>query len=217
MPVLALAWRGGGASTARSGRRWQARRPAAARRGTSLEIKRTRGNGESMSTSGSPRVDLSRQVKKSMIGRGSSTATRAPSGFNGWRPEKLRFPAIWSMRLAKEGSRRKLGRLSSFGCGGFEIRGAELADSIDERELLRRHPWRAEEGEGEPGEAQEGTRQVASSGKRAWSTWRHSTAGKPGSASTTATTQRWRGFGRSHLHYCGRCAQGEVWERRERD
>ena len=50
------------------------------------------------------------------------------AGFNGWRPEKLRFPAIWSMRLAKEGSRRKLGRLSSFGCGGFEIRGAELAN-----------------------------------------------------------------------------------------
>ena len=40
---------------------------------------------------------------------------------------------------------RKLGRLSSFGCGGFEIRGAELADSADEHELLRRRPWRAEE------------------------------------------------------------------------
>ena len=124
-------------SVVRSVRRQQARRPTAARRGTSVEIKRTRGNGESMSTSGSPRVDLSRQVKKSMIERGSSTVTRAPSGFNGWRPEKLRFPAIWSMRLAKEGSRRKLGRLSSFGCGGFEIRGAELADSGGDGELAQ--------------------------------------------------------------------------------
>ena len=143
----------------------EAPRPAAARRETSVETKRTQGNVEGMSTSGSPRVDLSRQVKKSMIGQGSSTATRASSGFDGWRPEKLRFPAIWSMRLTKEGSRRKLGRLSSFGCGGFEIRGAELADSIDERELLRRHPWRAQGGEGDEGEAQEGARQVASSGE----------------------------------------------------
>ena len=30
---------------------------------------------------------------------------------------------------------RKLGRLSSFGCGGFEIRGAELADSTGDSEL----------------------------------------------------------------------------------
>ena len=120
---------------------------------------------ESTSISGSPRVDLSYGAKKTVTGGGSSTAEWSSGGFNGWRPEKLRFPAIWSMRLAKEGSRRKLGRLSSFGCGGFEIRGAELADSIDERELLRRHPWRAQGGEGDEGEAQEGARQVASSGE----------------------------------------------------
>ena len=58
-----------------------------------------------------------------------------------------------------------LERWRNFGCEGFEFRGAELADSIDERELLRRHPWRAQGGEGDEGEAQEGVRQVASSGE----------------------------------------------------
>ena len=90
-----------------------------------------------MSFGGSPRVDLSYGAKKTVTGGGSSTAEWSSGGFNGWRPEKLRFPAIWSMRLAKEGSRRKLGRLSSFGCGGFEIRGAELANRSDEREELQ--------------------------------------------------------------------------------
>ena len=90
-----------------------------------------------MSISGSPRVDLSYGAKKTVTGGGSSTAEWSSGGFNGWRPEKLRFPAIWSMRLAKEGSKRKLGRLSSFGCGGFEIRGAELADSGGDGELAQ--------------------------------------------------------------------------------
>ena len=58
-----------------------------------------------------------------------------------------------------------LERWRNFGCQEFEFRGAELADSIDERELLRRHPWRAQGGEGDEGEAQEGVRQVASSGE----------------------------------------------------
>ena len=65
----------------------------------------------------------------------------------------------------KERSRRMLERWRNFSCEGFEFRGAELADSIDERELLRRHPWRAQGGEGDEGEAQEGVRQVASSGE----------------------------------------------------
>ena len=150
---------------ARAVRRRRAGRPAAARRGTSVEIKRTRGNGESMSTSGSPKVDLSCWAKRTGTGGRSSTAEWSSGGFNGWRPEKLRFPVIWSMRLAKEGSRRKLGRLSSFGCGGFEIRGAELADSGGDGELLKRRPWRTQGGEGDEGEAQEGARQVASSGE----------------------------------------------------
>jgi len=90
-----------------------------------------------MSTSGSPKVDLSCWAKRMGTGGRSSTAEWSSGGFNGWRPEKLRFPAICSMRLAKEGSRRKLGRLSSFGCGGFEFRGAELANRAGERELLQ--------------------------------------------------------------------------------
>ena len=110
-------------------------RPTAAWSRTSVETSRTRRNVESMSTSGSPKVDLSCWAKRTGTGGRSSTAEWSSGGFNGWRPEKLRFPAIWSMRLAKEGSRRKLGRLSSFGCGGFEIRGAELTDSAGDSEL----------------------------------------------------------------------------------
>jgi len=90
------------------------RRAAACRRqhgtGTSVETMQTRRNVESMSISGSPRVDLSYGAKKTVAGGGSLTAEWSSAGFNGWRPEKLRFPATWSMRLAKEGSRRKLGR-----------------------------------------------------------------------------------------------------------
>jgi len=93
----------------------EAPRPAAARRETSVETKRTQGNGESMSTSGSPRVDLSRQVKKSMIGRGSSTATRVPNGFNGWRPGNLRFPMKQGSWLGLKGLGRSLERWRSFG------------------------------------------------------------------------------------------------------
>ena len=43
--------------------------------------------------------------------------------------------------------RRELGRWLSFGCGGFEIHGAELAKSAGEREELKLRPWRRE-GEG---------------------------------------------------------------------
>ena len=118
-----------------------------------------------MSTSGSPKVDLSCWAKRTGTGGRSSTAEWSSAGFNGWRPEKLRFPAIWSMRLAKEGSRRKLGRLSSFGCGGFEFRGAELAESAGDSELAHSPSMATREGEGEQGEAQEGARQVASSGE----------------------------------------------------
>jgi len=89
---------------------------------------------ESISFSASPRVDLSYGAKKTAVGGGSSTAE--------WISASLRFPAIWSMRLAKEGSRRKLGRLSSFGCGGFEIRGAELANRLETVSLLTRRSWR---------------------------------------------------------------------------
>ena len=47
-----------------------------------------------------------------------------------------------------EGLRRELGRWLSFGCGGFEIHGGELAKSAGEREELKLRPWRRE-GEGE--------------------------------------------------------------------
>ena len=144
-----------------------------------------------------------------MTGRGSSTSRWSSGGFNGWRPEKLRFPAIWSMRLAKEGSRRKLGRLWSFGCSGFEIRGAELADSADEHELLRRRPWRAEEEEGEQGEAQREVRHVASSGEG---------RGRLGDATDgrargDVPRRPRNGFGRRRCHYCERAAQGETGRR----
>ena len=81
------------------------------------------------------------------------------------RPRNQGFPVLWSRGFVKERSRRMLERWRNFGCEGFEFRGAELADSIDERELLRRHPWRAQGGERDEGEAQEGVRQVASSGE----------------------------------------------------
>ena len=50
---------------------------------------------------------------------------------------------------------RKLGRLSSFGCGGFGIRGAELANRLETVSLLTLCPWRPreKEGEGEESEA----------------------------------------------------------------
>ena len=47
-----------------------------------------------------------------------------------------------------EGLRRELGRWLSFGCGGFEIHGRELAKSAGKREELKLRPWRRE-GEGE--------------------------------------------------------------------
>ena len=106
-----------------------------------------------MSTSGSPRVDLSRQAKKTVVGGGLSALRRSSSGFNGRRPEKPRFPAIWSMRLAKEGSRRKLGRFSSFGCGGFEFHGKKLAESAGDSELAHSPFMATREGEGEGSEA----------------------------------------------------------------
>ena len=162
-----------------------------------------------MSTSGSPRVDLSRQVKKSMIGRGSSTATRALSGFNGWRPEKLRFPAIWSMRLAKEGSRRKLGRLSSFGCGGFEFRGAELAESAGDSELAHSPSMATREGEGEESEVQTGVRQVASSGKLRG---RLSDA-TDGRARGNVPRRPRTASGESECHYCEPCVTGRNREK----
>ena len=49
-------------------------RPAAAWSRTSVETSRTRRNVESMSTSGSPRVDLSYGAKITAVGGGSSTA-----------------------------------------------------------------------------------------------------------------------------------------------
>ena len=135
---------------------------------------------------------------------------RSSSGFNGRRPEKPRFPAIWSMRLAKEGSRRKLGRLSSFGCGGFEIRGAELADSGGDGELAQtpsmassRRRRRRRRGAG-------GSEVGGELGRGAWSTWSRSTAGKLGSASTTATTQRW-GLREASAPLLRRAAQGDGW------
>ena len=101
----------------------------------------------------------------------------------------------------KERSRRMLERWRNFGCEGFEFRGAEFADSIDERELLRRHPWRAQGGEGDEGEAQEGVRQVASSGEERG---RLGVARQPGNRDRPPRRQRHSdgGFGRRRRHYC---------------
>ena len=72
-----------GAGWCRGGSRRTAATSTAARRGTSVETSRTRRNVESMSTSGSPRVDLSRQATKTMVGRESSTSRWSSAGFNG--------------------------------------------------------------------------------------------------------------------------------------
>ena len=40
--------------------------------------------------------------------------------------------------------RRELGMWLSFGCGGFEIHGGELADSAGEREELTLRSWHRE-------------------------------------------------------------------------
>ena len=88
----------------------------------------------------------------------------------------------------------------NFGCEGFECRGAELADSIDERELLRRHPWRAQGGEGDEGEAQEGVSQVASSGNG---------RGRLGDA----TDGRETGIGLHDAHGGGRLRETAITER----
>ena len=84
------------------------------------------------------------------------------------------------MRLAKEGSRRKLGRFSSFGCGGFEFHGKKLAESAGDSELAHSPSMATREGEGEESEVQTGVRQVASSEGRAWTTWLRRWPGKRG-------------------------------------
>ena len=53
----------------------------------------------------------------------------------------------------------------NFGCEGFEFHGEKLAESAGDRELAHSPSMATREGEGEQGEAQEGARQVASSGE----------------------------------------------------
>ena len=78
---------------------------------------------------------------------------RSSSGFNGRWPEKPRFPAIWSMRLAKEGSRRMLEMWRNFGCEGLEFHGEKLAESAGDSELAHSPFMATREGEGEGSEA----------------------------------------------------------------
>ena len=117
---------------------------------------------------------------------------------------------LWSRGLVKERSRRMLERWRNFGCEEFEFRGAELADSIDERELLRRHSWRAQGGEGDEGEAQEGVRQVASSGRRRG---RLGDARRPGKRDRPPRRQRHSGGASGELGapLLRRAAQGDGW------
>ena len=65
------------------------------------------------------------------------------------RPEKLRFPTHWSRGLAKERSRRNLGKWRNFWYGGFGIYGEELANRAGERKPLKLCLWRREEEEDE--------------------------------------------------------------------
>jgi len=162
-----------------------------------------------MSFSASPRVDLSCWAKRTVVGGGLSALRRSSSGFNGRRPEKPRFPAIWSMRLAKEGSRRKLGRFSSFGCGGFEFHGKKLAESAGDSELAHSPSMATREGEGEESEVQTGVRQVASSGKLRG---RLSDA-TDGRARGDVPRRPRTASGESECHYCEPCVTGRNREK----
>ena len=64
------------------------------------------------------------------------------------RPGNPRFPARWGLWLWLEGSRRELGRWSSFRCGGFEIHGGNARIWLVKGRALKRRPWRRE-GKGE--------------------------------------------------------------------
>ena len=78
-----------------------------------------------MSFGGSPRVDLSRQVKKMMTGRGSSTSRWSSGGKRGRRLVPPRFPAMegWSLARTSRG-------------GSYGDEGASVA--VDLREMVRR-------------------------------------------------------------------------------
>ena len=86
-----------------------------------------------------------------------------------------------------EGLGRELGRLSSFGCGGFEIRGAELADSTGDSELAHALSMATKEEERERTEGAEDSEAGGELGKRGVVDLATSPAGKTGSPSTTAT------------------------------
>jgi len=60
----------------------------------------------------------------------------------------------WSRGLAKERSRRKLGKWRNFWYGGFGIYGEELANRAGERKPLKLHSWQTEEGEEEERECE---------------------------------------------------------------
>ena len=64
-----------------------------------------------------------------------------------WRPGNPGFPARWGLWLWFDGLRRKLERWLSFGCGGFEIHGGELAESAGDDEPLKLRTWLLEEEE----------------------------------------------------------------------
>ena len=85
----------------------------------------------------------------------------------------------------------------NFGCEGFEFHGEKLAESAGDSELAHSPFMATQGGEGDEGEAQEGARQVASSGEGRGRLGDPPTAGKPGSASTTTRTAG--SFGRPPL------------------
>jgi hypothetical protein len=72
---------------------------------------------------------------------------------------------LWSRGLVKERSRRMLEMWRNFGCEGFEFHGEKLAESAGDSELAHSPFMATQGGEGDEGEAQEGARQVASSGE----------------------------------------------------
>ena len=81
------------------------------------------------------------------------------------RPKNHGFPVLWSRGLVKERSRRMLEMWRNFGCEGFEFHGEKLAESAGDSELAHSPFMATQGGEGDEGEAQEGARQVASSGE----------------------------------------------------
>ena len=101
----------------------------------------------------------------------------------------------------------------NFGYGGFGSYVEKLANRAGERELFQTpsmaNPGRRRRG----GRVVNGSEAGGELGKASWTTWRRSTAGKTGSPSLTATTQKRGASGGLRRHTANCVAQGEERER----